>query len=40
MFAHDVHVTLAWATFLALAGVAVEGGVRTVTAGNRAGWRT
>jgi hypothetical protein len=29
MIAHDVHVVLAWATTVALAGVAVEAGLRT-----------
>jgi hypothetical protein len=30
MFAHDVHVTFAWATALGMFGVAVEAGVRTI----------
>jgi hypothetical protein len=30
MFAHDVHVALAWATAVAMAGVTVEAGLRTL----------
>jgi hypothetical protein len=30
MFAHDTHVALAWATAVAMAGIAVEAGVRTL----------
>lgn len=30
MFAHDIHVALAWAAVVAMAAIAVEAGVRTV----------
>jgi crotonobetainyl-CoA:carnitine CoA-transferase CaiB-like acyl-CoA transferase len=33
MFAHDLHVALAWGTAAALAAIAVEAGVRTVRRG-------